>query len=95
MPLNRDQDHILPNEVNTLLVSLIRDSDILIAMKSFHPLKAPGSDGLHPLFFQKFWDIVGDKQRLFAIKTSGKAKFPKNLAPLFFALFPNVQMQPQ
>lgn len=24
------------------------------------PLKAPGSDGFHPLFFQKQWNIIGE-----------------------------------
>lgn len=28
-----------------------RDNEILVALKSFKPLKAPGPDGLHPLFF--------------------------------------------
>lgn len=35
------------------------DVEIRNVVFSFQPLKALGSDGLHPYFFQKYWDIVG------------------------------------
>lgn len=33
--------------------------EIKQAVFSFQPFKAPGPDGLHPFFHQKYWDIVG------------------------------------
>ena len=32
--------------------------DIQQAIFSFKPYKAPGPDSFHPVFFQKFWNIV-------------------------------------
>lgn len=53
----RNTEIHVPN--NTLDLPL-RDSEIIIAVKSFKPTKSPGPDGLHPLFFQRYWDIVGN-----------------------------------
>lgn len=33
-------------------------NEITKAIFSFSPLNAPGLDGLHPLFFQKFWNVT-------------------------------------
>ncbi|KAH0644173.1 hypothetical protein KY284_032057 [Solanum tuberosum] len=41
----------------------ITDLEILQALKSFKPLKAPGADGLHSLFYHKYGDLVGDTTR--------------------------------
>lgn len=35
------------------------DAEISKVVHSFKPLRAPGSDGLHPFFYQKYWHIVG------------------------------------
>lgn len=42
------------------LDSPFRDSENLTSLKSFKPTKAHGLDGIHPLFFQKYWTIVKD-----------------------------------
>jgi hypothetical protein len=45
-------------EANTI-ASPPSDSEILYALNSMKPFKAPGNDGLHASFFQRFWMIVG------------------------------------
>ncbi|KAG5563042.1 hypothetical protein RHGRI_005701 [Rhododendron griersonianum] len=36
------------------------NSEILFALKGMGPTKAPGVDGMTPLFFQSYWPTVGD-----------------------------------
>lgn len=42
------------NECDSLMHPL-QESEILISLKSLKPVKSPGPDRLHLLFFQKIW----------------------------------------
>ena len=51
--------------MNERLVLPPSGEEVREALFSMHPNKAPGIDGLHALFFQKFWHIVGPDVILF------------------------------
>ena len=45
--------------MNAMLIREFHASEVHKALKQMYPLKAPGPDGMPPLFFQKFWPTVG------------------------------------
>ena len=51
-------DRVVTPDMNTLLqpYTLVEVKQALFQM---HPSKLPGSDGMSPFFFQKYWHIVG------------------------------------
>ncbi|OIS99925.1 hypothetical protein A4A49_60007, partial [Nicotiana attenuata] len=42
-------------------------AEIKKAVFSNKPFKSPGPDGLHPFFYQKYWDIVGESVSQFCM----------------------------
>ena len=45
--------------MNAMLVREFQASEVHKTLKQMYPLKGPGPDGMPPLFFQKFWSMVG------------------------------------
>ena len=64
------------NEDKGRLEVPVTDGEIFDALKTFKPYKAPGLDGLHAGFFQRFWLIVGN-----SIKAEIKSIFSSGVMP--------------
>lgn len=43
-----------------MLVAPFRREEVSMALSQMHPTKAPGPDGMNVLFYQTFWDNIGD-----------------------------------
>ena len=48
------------NEMNQGLIAAFTREEVVTALKQMHPTKASGSDGMSAIFFQKYWDVVGN-----------------------------------
>ncbi|XP_021729741.1 uncharacterized protein LOC110696696 [Chenopodium quinoa] len=46
---------------NREVMRLFTKAEVLEALKQMHPYKAPRPDGMHAIFYQRFWHIVGDE----------------------------------
>jgi ribonuclease HI len=51
--------NLISQEVNDSLTSEFTAREVELALKQMAPLKAPSPDGMPPLFFQKYWKVVG------------------------------------
>ena len=52
------------------------------------PLKAPGPDGMPPLFYQQYWNLVGDVVCQSVLKFLNTASLPEHLNHTFITLIP-------
>lgn len=48
------------NAMNAYLTKKFQAEEVHRALKQMYPLKAPGPDSMPPLFFQRFWSMVGN-----------------------------------
>ncbi|XP_019092333.1 PREDICTED: uncharacterized protein LOC109129144 [Camelina sativa] len=49
------------DEMNASLIAELSKEEVRLAVFAINPSKAPRADGMTGLFFQKYWDIVGDQ----------------------------------
>ena len=49
---------MVTDEMNAELVKEFTALEVKEALNQMAPLKAPGSDGMPPLFYQHFWSIM-------------------------------------
>jgi hypothetical protein len=56
--------HVHPRvtpDMNEGLCQEFSNQEVLEALESIGDLKAPGLDGMHSIFYKKFWAVVGEK----------------------------------
>ena len=52
-------DPVVSETMNIYLESTVTHSEIHKATKQLGGLKAPGEDGFHGMFYQKYWNFLG------------------------------------
>ncbi|MCI24354.1 hypothetical protein A2U01_0045537, partial [Trifolium medium] len=56
--------NVVKNKINPNMYQMLSDEytslEVMQAIKDMKPLAAPGPDGLPALFYQNYWDIIGN-----------------------------------
>lgn len=62
-----------------------------LALKHMEPLKAPGPDGMPPIFFQSFWSMIGDEVSYAILDCINNFHIPYDLNHTLVMLIPKVK----
>ena len=65
--------------------------EVEVALKHMEPLKAPGPDGMPPLFSQSFWSVVGDDVSFAMLDCLNNCYIPHDLNHTFVTLIHKVK----
>ncbi|KAK6131702.1 hypothetical protein DH2020_034499 [Rehmannia glutinosa] len=66
-------------------------AEVVKAVKSMHPFKSPGPDGMSPIFFQKFWPIVGNDVATSVLDFLNKKTLISDLNSTHIVLIPKIK----
>jgi len=80
----------LPQPLLQSLEEPFTKQDIHSALRGMQPFKAPGPDGFHALFFQRFWHIVEDDVCQVVLKVLNGHPMPNGLNDTFITLIPKI-----
>ena len=70
------------------ILAPVNEKDVKLSLWSFKPFKAPGPDGLHPGFFQKCWNTVGESVVKEVCHIFSTGKMPEYLNKTLISLIP-------
>ena len=79
-------------DMNRLLNAEFIEKEVKAALKQMAPLKSPGPDGMPPLFFQHYWDLVGRDITTSILSFLNSASLLENLNHTFITLIPKVKI---
>ena len=79
------------NEMNQALVSHFTEDEVILAMKQMAPLKAPGPDGMPPVFYQSYWHVVGKDITAAVLYCLHSGKLLPSLNHTYVTLIPKIK----
>ena len=81
----------LSHDIQITLNGEVNGLEIKSAIFSFKPYKAPGLNGFHLVFFQRYWNIVGLSVISFIKTIFQSKKVPENLNSTLICLIPKTE----
>jgi arsenate reductase-like glutaredoxin family protein len=87
----RGVDRVVTNEMNLQLDSEFTEGEVEYTLKQMGPLKAPGPDGMAPIFYQQYWHIVGKDINASILACLKDGSLLKKINHTHLCLIPKVQ----
>ncbi|XP_058783087.1 uncharacterized protein LOC131657739 [Vicia villosa] len=81
----------IPDRCKLICSAPFVENEVKEAIFQMHPTKAPGPDGLPALFYQKYWNIVGQDIVFVALDVLNNQRDPADLNSTFIALIPKIK----
>ena len=78
-------------EMNAELLREFREEEVWRALMQMHLTKSPGPDGMSPIFFQKYWDVVGPQVIQSVMNILRTGTMPNGLNDTYICLIPKVK----
>ena len=81
-------NRVITEEMNDQLSLEFQYWEVQQAIKQMSPLKAPGPDGMPPLFYQHYWGLSGEDVSQSVLDFLNSASLPEHLNHTFITLIP-------
>ena len=78
-------------DMNNNLIRDFRDEEVEQAIKQMAPSKALGPDGMPPIFYQKYWHVVGSDVTTAVLSCLNSGRLLKSINHTFITLIPKVK----
>ena len=82
-------------EMNEELQREFRAEEVWMALKQMHPTKAPGLDGMSPIIYQTYWDIVGPFVTNCVLLALNSRIMPNEINKTYICLIPKTKNPPK
>jgi hypothetical protein len=82
---------VVTGEMNELLTREFVPIEVSEAVKQMSPVKAPGPDGIPPVFYQKYWHLVGEDITKAVLTCLNSGRILKAINHTHITLIPKVK----
>ena len=84
-------DQRVTRDMNESLVADFKAKEVWLALIQMHPTKAPGPNGMSPIFYQQYWEIVGSEVIKCVLDSFNSGVLPCGINDTYICLIPKVK----
>ena len=82
---------VVSEDMNNYLIKNFSKEEVEVALKQMASLKAPGPNGMPPIFFQHYWESIGDDVVKAVVSCLNSNSIEPGLNHTFITLIPKVK----